>query len=156
MKGSVRMFTGGIQMNSIIVNATHHQKQFSLTVVAETVTALRHHCQKNHQMRNSHVSGSPRATGHTPFTSSSLIHPSPGSCNQTVENCTFWINESAIADHARKRKLLSNLYQQLSKFLYILWCLYLGYLSHLIETLGSFTPSYGAGWIKKIIPKTQQ
>lgn len=44
-------------MNSIIANANHHQEQFSLTAVAETVTAPRHHCQKNHQMRNLHVSG---------------------------------------------------------------------------------------------------
>lgn len=47
------------QMNSIIVNTSHHQEQFSLTAGAETVTALRHHCQKNHQMRNSHVPGIP-------------------------------------------------------------------------------------------------
>lgn len=54
-----RLFTGGSQMNSIIVNTSHHQEQFSLTAGAETVTALRHHCQKNHQMRNSHVPGLP-------------------------------------------------------------------------------------------------
>lgn len=57
MKGSIQMLTGGTQMNSIIANANHHQEQFSLTAVAETVTAPRHHCQKNHQMRNLHVSG---------------------------------------------------------------------------------------------------
>lgn len=54
-----RLFTGGAQMNSITVNTSHHQEQFSLTAGAETVTAARHHCQKNHQMRNSHVPGIP-------------------------------------------------------------------------------------------------
>lgn len=97
--------------------------------------------------------GSPRAAGHTPFTLSSLIHPSPGSCTQTVESCTFGINESAIADHARKRKLLSNLFPQLSRFLYILWCLHLSYLTHLIQTPGTFNPPYGAGRRKKTTQK---
>lgn len=54
-----RLFTGGTQMNSIIVNTSHHQEQFSLTAGGEAVTALRHHCQKNHQMRNPHVPGIP-------------------------------------------------------------------------------------------------
>lgn len=48
-----------------------------------------------------------------------------------------------------KRKLLSNLSQQLSRFVNILWCLYLSYLSHLIETLGTFNPPYEIEWSKK-------
>lgn len=97
--------------------------------------------------------GSPRAAGHITFTLSSLIHSSPGSCNQTVENRTFGINESAVADHARKRKLLSNLPQQLSRFLYILWHLY---SPHLIQNQGTFDPLYRAGWRKNIPQDNKQ
>lgn len=88
--------------------------------------------------------GSLRAAGHTLFTLPSLIHPSPGSCSQTVENCTFGINESAIANHMKKRKLKPKLSQQYSRFLgIILWYLCLSYLSHLIQTLSTFNSPYG-------------
>lgn len=81
--------------------------------------------------------GSPRAIGHTPFTLSSLIHLSSSSCNQTVENYTFKINESATANHATKRMFLPNLSLQLS--LYYAVAIF-KLLTHLIQTLGTFNP----------------